>query len=249
MTVEVFTFCWNEMAILPFAVDYWSKYASHVTVYDNGSNDGSVQYLQAQGDWITVNHFDTDGKINDTQLRMFKNNVWKQARGRADLVVVSDMDEMLCAPDIVQSLSTMRRVGGTVCYPHWYNLVSDEVPVFNGQPLHKIRPLGVAVMEFPKPLLFDPNAIEEINYDYGAHRCHPIGDARWFTGEIYVLHANHSLSFDHKMSRYKEMRERLSDINKENGHGIHYSFTEDILRAGWEQDHKQAVNFGAIIEG
>ena len=146
MTVEVFTFCWNEMAILPFAVDYWSKYASHVTVYDNGSNDGSVQYLQAQGDWITVNHFDTDGKINDTQLRMFKNNVWKQARGRADLVVVSDMDEMLCAPDIVQSLSTMRRVGGTVCYPHWYNLVSDEVPVFNGQPLHKIRPLGVAVM-------------------------------------------------------------------------------------------------------
>ena len=36
MKIEVFTLCWNEIAILPFAVDYWRRFASRVTVYDNG---------------------------------------------------------------------------------------------------------------------------------------------------------------------------------------------------------------------
>ena len=249
MRVEVFTFCWNEMSILPFAVDYWRKYASHVTVFDNGSNDGSVQYLMAQGDWITVEHFETGDKINDTLLRDIKNQVWKQARGRADLVVVCDLDEMLCAPDIVQSLAMMRRVGGTICRPLWYSLVSDEVPVFNGQSLHKIRPLAVGLDGIPKPLVFDPNEINEINFEFGAHNCRPEGRVRWYNGDIYLLHANHNLSLDHKISRYKEMKDRLSDLNKELGHGIHYSFNESIIRRGWEQDHLQAVNFGAILEG
>ena len=248
MTVEVFTFCWNEMAVLPFAVDYWRKYASHVTVYDNGSTDGSIEYLQKQGDWISVEHYETGDKINDTLIRDIKNQVWKQARGRADLVVVCDLDEMLCAPDIVQSLATMRRVGGTICTPQWYSLVSDEVPVYNGQSLHKIRPLAVALDGTPKAVLFDPNAIIEINYDHGAHRCHPEGQVRWYGGDIYLLHTNHNLSFEHKVSRYREMKGRLSDLNKELGHGIHYSFTEKILRRQWEQDHLRAVNFGAILD-
>jgi len=247
MRVEVFTFCWNEMSILPWAVDYWRKYASHVTVYDNGSTDGSLQYLQAQGDWVTVIHFETGGQINDTLLRDMKNNVWKQARNRADLVVVCDMDEMLCGRDVVQSLATMLRVGGTVSCPQWYDLVSDEVPVFNGQSLHKIRPLAVSIQEYPKAIVFDPNAIDEINYEYGAHRCHPVGKVRWFGGGLFTLHTNHNLSFEHKLERYRVMKSRLSDINKELGHGIHYSFSDKTLLAEWKEKRKMAVNFGAIV--
>ena len=46
MRIEVFTFCWNEMTVLPFAVDYWRRYADHVTVFDNGSTDGSIEFMQ-----------------------------------------------------------------------------------------------------------------------------------------------------------------------------------------------------------
>ena len=245
MRVEVFTFCWNEMSILPFAVDYWRKYASHVTVYDNGSTDGSIQYLQAQGDWITVGHMETGGEINDTILLNMKNDSWKQARGRADMIVVCDMDEMLLAPDIMHSLNTMRRVGGTICRPLWYDLVSDEPPVWSGQPLHQIRPL--AAKTFPKAILFDPNAIEEINYTPGAHDCKPTGNVRWFAGDIYTLHANHNLSFEHKVSRYRLMAARLSEMNIRLQHGVHYAFSEDVLREGWESDRRRAINFGVII--
>jgi len=46
MTVHVHTFCWNEMEILPFVVQYWKRFADKVFVYDNGSDDGSVEYLK-----------------------------------------------------------------------------------------------------------------------------------------------------------------------------------------------------------
>lgn len=247
MRVELFTFCWDEMDVIPWVLPYWRRFASHVTVFDNGSTDGSIQYLQAQGDWISVIHFETGNQINDTILLHYKNHAWKEARGRADLVVVCDMDEILMAPDIFNSLTTMRRVGGTICCPNWYDLVSDEYPEFMpGMPLHLMRPLA-RYNPTSKAILFDPNAIEDINYAPGAHTCKPTGDVRLFGGDIYCLHINHSLSLEHKIERYRRMQARLSDQNKELGHGIHYAFSGEHLRRGWEEDHKHLINFGSII--
>ena len=39
MRVELFTFCWDEMDVIPWVIPYWRKFASHVTVFDNGSTD------------------------------------------------------------------------------------------------------------------------------------------------------------------------------------------------------------------
>lgn len=247
MRVELFTFCWDEMDVIPWVISYWRKFASHVTVFDNGSTDGSIQFLQAHGEWIDVVHFETGGTINDTMLQEMKNEVWKDARGMADLVVVCDMDEVLMAPDIVKSLTTMRRVGGTICRPNWYDLVSDDYPEYmSGIPLHIMRPIA-RHNQASKAILFDPNAIEEINYAPGAHTCNPKGDVRWFAGDIYCLHINHNLSLEHKIERYRMMNARLSDLNKTLGHGIHYAFGEEHLRRAWDEDHKHVINFGSII--
>nr|DAF73136.1 MAG TPA: hypothetical protein [Caudoviricetes sp.] len=35
MRVIVYTFCYNEIDILPFAADYWRRFAARVVVYDN----------------------------------------------------------------------------------------------------------------------------------------------------------------------------------------------------------------------
>ena len=90
MRIEVFTFCWNEMTVLPFAVDYWRRYADHVTVFDNGSTDGSIEFMQQHSDLITIEHWETNNQINDKMLLDTKNEVWKRARGSADLVVMAN---------------------------------------------------------------------------------------------------------------------------------------------------------------
>ena len=44
--IELITFCYNEKVLLPFALDYWRKFADKVTVVDNLSDDGSVEFLR-----------------------------------------------------------------------------------------------------------------------------------------------------------------------------------------------------------
>lgn len=253
MKIEVFTLCWNEMAILPWVVDYWKRFASHVTVYDNGSTDGSVEFLQRHGDFVTVRHFDTEGhKSNDAQS-LIKNRCWKEARGRADLVCVCDLDEILIIRH--DAVFRMLLAGATICEPIWYELVSDKRPEYEeGKLLHELRPMAAMAKVSPrmptpsKAVLFDPNKIEEINYGPGAHRCDPKGDVRWYGGDIYVLHINNSLSLEYKLDRYRQQRERLSEADKKKGYGKHYQMSENDICNEWIHAHSQRVNFAKLIE-
>ena len=244
MKVEVFTFCWNEMAVLPFAVDYWRRFASHVTVFDNGSTDGSIEFMQQHSDLITIDRFETDNQINDQLLLNMKNDAWKQARGRADLVVMCDMDEMLIP--MTDELQRMMDKGCTVCMPRWFTMMSDEVPTHEtGKYLHQIRPY--AIQSPGKVILFDPNKIDNMHYEPGAHQCQPEGYVKWFEGGIYCLHTDHNFSLDNKIERYNRMYARMSDINKRKGWGIHYGFKEEQLRSWWQQAWQQTVDFNEIL--
>lgn len=243
MKVEVFTFCWNEVAIIPFAIQYWKRYASHVTVFDNQSTDGSRELLAQYPDFIEVVDWGTD-HINNILLMTSKNDYWKQARGRADLCVVCDMDEMLIPA--TGALEKMLRSGGTICRPIWYDLVSDKQPQPDGHYLHEKRSLGV-LNTGAKAVLFDPNRIDEIHYEAGAHLCNPTGEVRWYAGDIFLLHVNNSLSIDYKLKRYKQLCARRSDSDIKMGHSIHYTFPEEQIRCNWDLMHDMAIDFGGII--
>lgn len=245
--VHVYSFVWNEIEILPYVVDYWKKYANHVTVYDNGSDDGSREYL-SRFKWITVEPFDMGDGMNDTIFQQKKNECWKQSRGKADFVVVCDADEMLCGPDIAGSLIRMKESGATVCIPRYYDLFSEEYPTYTkGKMLHDISPLAVHNGS-SKALLFDPNAIDDINYTVGAHRCDPKGRVKWYEGsEIFYLHVGHNLSFEYKMERIAKLNARRSKENVEKGYGIHYAFTREHEMAYWEEMRKNAVSFRDLM--
>lgn len=244
MRIEVFTFCWNEMTVLPFAVDYWRRYADHVTVFDNGSTDGSLEFMQQHSDLITIEHWDTNNQINDRMLLDAKNEAWKRARGSADLVVVADMDEMLIP--VGNELQRMLDEGYTVCTPRWFAMMSDEVPTHeDGKLLHEIRPY--AIQSPGKVIVFDPNKIDNVNYDPGAHQCRPEGFVQWFDGGIYCLHTDHNFSLEHKIERYRQMNARQSAINRQKGWGIHYGFSAEHLTKWWGEAWQQTTDFGSII--
>lgn len=106
MTVHLYSVCYNEIDILPFVIEYWKKFVSHAYIFDNGSTDGSVEFLN-RFDWITVEHFDSDG-MDDDILKDIKNNCWKKSRGIADFVVVCDIDEILYSNRIIDELEYMK---------------------------------------------------------------------------------------------------------------------------------------------
>ena len=118
--IHVYVVCWNEMDNIPFGVDYWKRFAERVIVYDNGSDDGSVEYL-SQYPWIEVRQFKTNG-FDDTANINIKNSCWKESIGIADFVVVSDLDECLYSPVLESEFDYMKANDITICGPRQYAL-------------------------------------------------------------------------------------------------------------------------------
>ena len=118
--IHAYVVCWNEMDNIPFVVDYWKRFAERVIVYDNGSDDGSVEYL-TQYPWIEVRQFKTNG-FDDTANMNIKNSCWKESIGIADFVVVSDLDECLYSPVLESELDYMKANDITICGPRQYAL-------------------------------------------------------------------------------------------------------------------------------
>ena len=249
MIVHVYTFCYNEMVILQFVVDYLKTYADHVYVYDNGSTDGSVEFLK-KFDWITVRNFETEGK-NNTVIKDIKNECWKESRGVADLVVVCDLDEVLCAKDIRASLQRVIDGGYTIIEPKWYTFVSEAMPIYEeGKLLHENYPLGCLC--HGKVLAFDPNKIREINFTVGSHKCTPLGDVKYYgqdkTDDIYCLHICSNLGVDYKIKKYDMANKRRSKHDIESNHGIHYTQSPNRIRSEYNNMLKTAVNFADLIK-
>ena len=226
MKVHLYTLCYNEMKILPFAVDYWKSVADEIFVLDNGSTDGSVEYLSGI-DGINVVHFNSDG-FSDKTHRDLKNKVWKASRGHADWVIVCDLDEFLWSPEgIRKTLERFKDEGVTIVKPDGYNIYSEKFPEHeNGVYLWDVCHNGVRDDLFNKIIAFSPNEITDINYTVGAHKCRPKGNIKWnwqiADTSVKLLHFK-NLSLEYVLDRYKGYADRLSKLNKERRWGVQYT--------------------------
>ena len=233
--VHYYAVCWNEERMLPFVFDYYSKFVDKFIMYDNGSTDKSIEIINAQKNTNYV-HFETDG-FDDTVHAEIKNNCWKQSRGKADFVIVCDIDEFVYHPQIELFLDKLKKERISLPSPHGYSMYSETFPVLGQGITEQIR-TGVADEGYSKCLLFDPNLIYEVNYDPGAHICHPLGIVN--RNEDYkVLHYK-NLDIDAVLCRTRINAARLSPANKELNLGFGYLYPEERIRKEFEEGLKNS---------
>jgi len=239
--VELYSFCYNEIDILPWSVDYWKEFADKAIVFDNGSTDGSVEFL-SQFPWVEVRHFETDG-MDDEVVRYIKNNAWKGSD--ADWVVVCDMDEHIYCPKGVRHiLNEYTKASVGIVYPKWFVLSSDEVPQYNGELLHRVRPYWVPLQKEAKPMLFQPRLVKEMNFSAGQHFSSPELSGRCLTvngGSIYCLHSESRLSSEYYLERMRKSNERRSSLNIQMGYGTHYARSEEEILAQLDEYKEKAI--------
>lgn len=257
LKVNWYTLCWNEGDIVRYIVDYW-KYVRqqvdlHVIVYDNYSTDSCLDELRKY-DWIEIRRFKTDG-MNDPVQAQIKNTCWLESKGKCDFVIVSDFDEVLWG-DISSVLGEMKRNGYTCLGTRWYAFCGLEMPSYEeGKYLHQLVKRGyyqyVNHMEkfkhLGKFMVIDPNKVDTMNWSVGNHICNPKpGLTLYVTDKVVAFHVNKGLSEDYFTERRQYMAKRLSEINKQYGMCIEYTYPEDRIREEYRNYVNDSVDISDI---
>lgn len=222
MIIEAHLLCWNEIDIMPFVIRHYKQFCDRIVIHDNHSTDGSAELAASLGCEVIPfgnRWFDDQENMN------VKNNCWKGSK--ADWVIVADFDEALSfhyLDDITKSNCTIFKTYG-------WQIMSEEMPKNH---LEEIL-TGYHFKNYSKNIIFNPQAITEINYSPGAHKCDPKGDVRWSDIELYVLHYKHMGGVQRTIDRYKQYQKRMSPNNRKNGWGIHYNRTPASLRQEWNE--------------
>jgi glycosyltransferase involved in cell wall biosynthesis len=199
--------------MLPFYLRHYGKFCDKIVVYDNQSTDRSRDIIRAFPN-TDIRDFDSGGVIDEMLYLGIKNEAYKEEKGKADFVIVSDVDEFLYAPNVLSVLSGMKRRKETILTTQGVEMVSNSFPQDDGRQIWQTVEEGVLSWAFSKRVCFSPEI--GINYLAGAHKCCPSGRIRMSNVFVYMLHFKW-LGKEHVYDRYYAYRKRASDWNKEHG--------------------------------
>lgn len=239
--VHCYAICWNEEKMLPFWFDYYERFVDRFTIYDNYSDDHSEEIVKSRKKTNIVK-FSMDGKIDDRVYLRIKDNCWKHSRGKADYVIVGDIDELFFHQRIHEALAMLNDNKFSIVKPFGYNMYSTEYPVHTpGVLITQQVKRGVRVPMFDKCILFDPHAIVDINYEAGAHECHPTGRVKSFRTEEFKLLHYKNIGLQQVVDRYRIYASRLSQENIESNLGTEYLKKEQLIIEEFKLNEQQAI--------
>ena len=230
--IHAFALCWNEERFLPYFLRHYSRFCERITIWDNESTDRSAE-IASSVPGVSIVPLSTGGEVRDDVWVDFKNTCWQKSRD-ADWVMVVDVDEIVYHRHLTDYLADCTSRGVTLPWTTGYEMVAKCFPTSSGQIYEEVVE-GVRDDWYSKPAVFDPQAIDEINYVPGAHSCQPTGRVvEERSPDLKLLHYRF-LGLDYVVDRFEGRRRRQSAINTEKGWGTHFQKKPRELKR-WYRD-------------
>lgn len=220
MIIHIYSLCWNEERILPYYFRHYDAIADRYFIFDDASTDASLDIL-AKHPKVEIDRFYKQPESFVASAHVFNNNIWKKSRGKADWVIICNMDEHLHHPDLLNYLQQCKDAGITAIPAEGYQMISETFPDSDKR-LCDLITFGMRYKKMNKLSIFNPNAIEEINYKHGRHYANPVGRVVFpQRGDLKLLHFKY-LELDYLITRFAELSTGLRRIDLENRWGIRY---------------------------
>ena len=232
--INIFILCFNESILLPHTIRHYRERlpSSKITILDNYSTDNSVE-IAKNFENVKVEFFDSKNIQNDYIFRDLKNNCWKGVD--SGWIIVADMDEWLCVDEPMLEYEKMR--GVTILSVKGYNITSKSITEDLSDINLQNEKEGVHYEMESKKLCFLKDKIIDINYDFGAHTCNPIGIIN-YSDNIYVNKHMVMLGLPYLRNRYKLRYERTTEM-RAIGLAIHYSNEVNAIDSIYKEHMKQ----------
>jgi len=228
MTINLYTFLYNEEHILPYFLKHYSQYVNKIVVYNNQSTDNSVKILN---DWkeceIEIIEYNTDNHYDEQTLIDLKNNCWKG--DDSDYVIVCDVDELLYHPNLGEFIKKQPYVDYFT--PTGYHMMGEEIPTDYTKQIYEIIKNGTPDNQYNKNVLFKRENVTDTNYSPGAHGSRFNGTTKLINCEDHDLKLLHYkwLSPEYVADKHIHYGERRSQDTINKGWGVHYGLTRDKI--------------------
>jgi hypothetical protein len=233
MSVDLYAICWNEGVMMSFFLRHYERFVDRFVIFDDGSTDGTVEILRAHP---------------RVELRRLKRRVrsslvlsmldvyqqaWKESRGKADWVIVTNIDEHLYHPSMLGYLADCRAQGVTAIPALGYNMISEAMPDASLR-LSEAVTKGVINHHMSKLDIFNPDAVREINYGAGRHQAWPRGRIVWPTrDEVMNLHYKY-IGRSRLKRRHAEMDAGMGRLDRRRRWGFHYRSNDAQFDEQWD---------------
>lgn len=245
MVVHLFAQCWNDEWMLPFFFRHYDSLVDRYVIYDDGSTDRTWSLLQAHPKVDARRFVRRVPESFALSEQALSNDCWKGSRGAADWVIVTDLDEHLFHPEWTTYLSRCTHAGVTAIPALGFQMVSDTPPQA-GEQLAATYPFGAPWAQMMKLSIFDPAAIDDIDFEPGRHRADPRGRVSVpDTDEMLLLHYKY-LGFERTHRRHEQLRQGLGRLDAERGWGHKYTWSADELREDWARHAGRLVDVRAL---
>lgn len=231
MKITAYILCFNEEYLIQNTLNHYWKFCNRIVVLDNHSTDDSVMIAKRMG--CEVVYFGQEGVLDDREYLQIKNNIWKG--DKSDFVIVCDMDELLYDHSLLTKLNYYKTTGITMPMTLGFNCYSEDHVLPECDIIFDFNK-GFIDPNFSKRIVFNPQAIQEMNYRFGAHRCSPTGKVTHGTSHLQVRHYRCLGGVQRMIDRHALYAKRMSKFNLQHKLGGHYLRTEEEIRAEWAKN-------------
>ena len=243
--VHLYAQCWNDEFMLPFFFRHYDSIVDRYVIFDDGSTDRSLQIL-ADHPKVELRRFvrsDPNSFVLSEQA--LSNACWKESRGEADWVIVTDLDEHLYHPKMREYLGACAAAGVTLIPALGFQMVCDDLPG-PGELLSETSPRGAPFDEMMKPSIFNPDAIAEMNFRLGRHTADPTGDIQVpDRDEVLLLHYKY-VERSRTLARHRDLLARLGSTDADNRWGHQYAWSGEEMAADWRSFSAHAVDVRGV---
>jgi glycosyltransferase involved in cell wall biosynthesis len=225
MKIHLYAQIRNEARILDYFLRHYA-FCEKIFLFDNHSTDDSVQTARKYPNVVITEKYGEQSH-QEHNLIHFKNNIWKQSRKQCDYVIVCDADEFLwSASGLVTDLAYKKQKCVTI--PK-VEIGYQMVGIADKETYLLTDTIRTGVFEplYAKQIIFNPNAIEEINFSLGSHKYHPIGKNLIIKGQLSVLHYKYINSYKEVAAHYQDRNAHLSKADREARLGYQWTYTEE----------------------
>lgn len=239
---RLYTMSWNEERMLPFFFRHYDAWIDRYVVYDDGSTDRTLAMLHAHPK-VEVRRFERSvADLFVASATALQNSVWREARGAADWVVITAIDEHLQHPDMSAYLASCRCAGVSAIPALGFQMLADRFPDSDAW-LAETHLIGAPYWQMNKLSIFNSARIEATNYSFGRHFAEPAGSVAYpEVDEVLNLHYKY-LDGDYVQSRHSLLASGLGSGDVALGLGGNYRWSSDELAAEWRKLAAVALDY------